>query len=68
MLDLEELSKLRFGMSEVPEVGGQPGTYEENGPSGSSNDRFSETSFTEIRKRKRDKSLPMRSCSSTTSF
>lgn len=29
MLDLEELSKIRFGMSEVPEVGGQPGTYEE---------------------------------------
>ena len=29
MLDLENLSKLRFGMSEVPQVGGQPGTYEE---------------------------------------
>src|SRR5712664_1640568 len=29
MLDLDKLSKLRFGMSEVPEVGGQPGTYEE---------------------------------------
>jgi hypothetical protein len=29
MLDLEELSKLRFGMSRVPEVGGQPGMYEE---------------------------------------
>lgn len=29
MLDLEKLSKLRFGMSEVPKIGGQPGTYEE---------------------------------------
>jgi hypothetical protein len=29
MLDLDKLSKLRFGMSEVPEVGGQPGDYEE---------------------------------------
>src|SRR6266704_3193141 len=29
MLDLEKLSKLRFGMSEVPKVGGQAGTYEE---------------------------------------
>jgi len=26
---LEKLSKLRFGMSEVPKIGGQPGTYEE---------------------------------------
>jgi hypothetical protein len=29
MLDLERLAKLRFGMSEVPKIGGQPGTYEE---------------------------------------
>jgi hypothetical protein len=29
MLDLAELSTLRFGMSEVPEMGGPPGTYEE---------------------------------------
>lgn len=29
MLDLEQLSKLRFGMSTVPQLGGQPGTYEE---------------------------------------
>jgi len=29
MLDPDKLSKLRFGMSEVPKVGGQPGTYEE---------------------------------------
>lgn len=29
MFDLDRLSKLRFGMSEVPKVGGQPGTYEE---------------------------------------
>jgi len=30
MLDLDGLAKLRFGMSEVPKIGGQPGTYEEN--------------------------------------
>jgi hypothetical protein len=29
VFDLEELSKLRFGMSEVPNIGGQPGSYEE---------------------------------------
>ena len=29
MLPLDQLSMLRFGMSEVPEVGGAPGTYEE---------------------------------------
>jgi hypothetical protein len=29
MFDLEELSKLRFGMSNIPTVGGQPGSYEE---------------------------------------
>lgn len=29
MIDLERLSKLRFEMSEVPKVGGQPGAYEE---------------------------------------
>jgi hypothetical protein len=29
MFDLDRLSKLRFGMSEVPKVGGQRGTYEE---------------------------------------
>jgi hypothetical protein len=29
MLDLDKLSKLRFGMSEVPKIGGQRGTYEE---------------------------------------
>jgi len=29
MLDLDKLSKLRFGMSEVPPIGGQPGIYEE---------------------------------------
>lgn len=29
MFDLEKLARLRFGMSEVPKVGGQPGTYEE---------------------------------------
>lgn len=29
MLDLGKLSKLRFGMSEVPKIGGQRGTYEE---------------------------------------
>jgi hypothetical protein len=29
MLDLKKLLKLRFDMSEVPRIGGQPGTYEE---------------------------------------
>jgi len=29
MLDRDELSKLRFSMSEVPKVGGQPGIYQE---------------------------------------
>jgi hypothetical protein len=29
MLDLEQLARLRFGMSEVPKIGGQPGAYEE---------------------------------------
>jgi len=29
MLDLERLANLQFGMSEVPKIGGQPGTYEE---------------------------------------
>jgi hypothetical protein len=29
MFDLEQLSKLRFGMTAVPEVGGKPGDYEE---------------------------------------
>ena len=29
MFDLDKLAKLRFGMSEVPKTGGQPGTYEE---------------------------------------
>lgn len=29
MLDLEQLSKIRFGMSEVPKPGGQRGDYEE---------------------------------------
>jgi hypothetical protein len=29
MLDLEQLSKIRFEMSEVPPLGGQPGIYEE---------------------------------------
>src|SRR6266852_9358941 len=29
MLDLDQLSKLRHGMSELPIIGGQPGTYEE---------------------------------------
>jgi hypothetical protein len=29
MFDLEQLSKLRFGMTEVPELVGQPGDYEE---------------------------------------
>ena len=29
MLDLDKLSRLRFGMSDVPEIGGQPGIYEE---------------------------------------
>jgi hypothetical protein len=29
MFDLDTLSKLRFGMSEVPTTGGQPGNYEE---------------------------------------
>jgi len=29
MFDLEKLAKLRFGMSEVPKLGGQPGNYEE---------------------------------------
>ena len=29
MLDLAKLSKLRFGMSEVPQIGGPSGTYEE---------------------------------------
>lgn len=29
MLDLGKLSKLRFGMTEVPKLGGQRGTYEE---------------------------------------
>jgi len=31
MLDLDTLSKLRFGMSVVPKIGGQRGAYEENG-------------------------------------
>lgn len=30
MFDLEEVSKLRFGMSNIPTVGGQPGSYEEH--------------------------------------
>ncbi len=29
MFDFEELAKLRFGMTSVPQLGGQPGTYEE---------------------------------------
>lgn len=29
MFDLDKLSKLRFGMTEVPKIGGQPGTYQE---------------------------------------
>jgi hypothetical protein len=29
MRDLEQLANLRFGMSTVPSIGGQPGTYEE---------------------------------------
>jgi hypothetical protein len=29
LLSLEQLSKLRFGMSELPKVGGAPGAYEE---------------------------------------
>lgn len=29
MYDLKKFSKLRFGMTEVPEIGGQPGVYEE---------------------------------------
>jgi hypothetical protein len=29
MFDLEKLAKLRFGMTKVPKIGGQPGTYEE---------------------------------------
>jgi hypothetical protein len=29
MLDLEQLSKIRFGMSEIPQLGGQRGDYEE---------------------------------------
>jgi hypothetical protein len=29
MFDLEQLSKLRFGMTDIPEVGGRPGDYEE---------------------------------------
>jgi hypothetical protein len=29
MLELDKLSMLRFAMSEVPKIGGQPGTYEE---------------------------------------
>lgn len=29
MLDLDKLSTLRFGMSKVPKIGGQPGTYQE---------------------------------------
>src|SRR5437588_12872813 len=29
MLDLNELSKIRFGMSEVPKIGGNFGIYEE---------------------------------------
>jgi len=28
MLDLKKLAKIRFGMSEVPKIGGQPGTYD----------------------------------------
>ena len=31
MFDLEKLSNLRFGMSDVPKIGGQPGIYEEKG-------------------------------------
>jgi hypothetical protein len=29
MFDLRTLAQLRLGMSEVPQVGGQPGAYEE---------------------------------------
>jgi hypothetical protein len=29
VLDLEKLAEVRYGMSEVPKIGGQPGTYEE---------------------------------------
>jgi hypothetical protein len=29
MFDLDKLSQLRFGMTEVPKIGGHPGTYEE---------------------------------------
>jgi len=29
MSNLDELQTLRFAMTEVPELGGQPGTYEE---------------------------------------
>jgi len=29
MFDLDKLSKLRFGMTEVPKIGGQPGIYQE---------------------------------------
>jgi hypothetical protein len=29
MFDLDKLSKLRFGMSAVPKVEGQPGIYKE---------------------------------------
>lgn len=29
MFDLDKLARLRFGMSEVPKIGGQPGAYEE---------------------------------------
>src|SRR6266849_5572170 len=29
MFNLDKLSKLRFGMTEVPKIGGQPGAYQE---------------------------------------
>jgi hypothetical protein len=48
MLDLERPAKPRFGMSEVPKIGGQPGTYEEKWDSAFWNGPFSETSCTGI--------------------
>jgi len=29
MFDFDELAKLRFGMTNVPQLGGPPGAYEE---------------------------------------
>jgi hypothetical protein len=61
MFNLDELQTLCFAMTEVPDVGGQQGAYEEKGANGASNAPFFEISFAAIlEERKRGKSLPTR--------